>query len=106
MNINPNQMKAMMKQMGINQKEIDALRVIIETESENIVIENPSVMEINMQGNKSWQISGDEHIEEKAGFSDEDIKIVMEKTGSSEHDARKALEKTKDIAEAIIELSE
>jgi nascent polypeptide-associated complex subunit alpha len=104
MNINPAQMKAMMKQMGINQKEIDALRVIIETETENIVIENPSVMEVNMQGNKSWQVSGQEHIEEK-GISEEDIKMVMEKTGATENDARKALEKTGDIAEAIIELS-
>lgn len=106
MNINPTQMKSMMKQMGINQKEIDAVRVIIEKENENIIIENPSVIEINMQGNKSWQISGDEHIEEK-GISDEDVKIVMEKTGVSEVNARKALEKANgDLSEAIIELSE
>jgi nascent polypeptide-associated complex subunit alpha len=105
MNIDPKKMQAMMKQMGIKQEEIDALRVIIETESENIIIENPSVVKINMSGNKSWQITGDEKIEEK-GIFEEDIKLVIEKTGASEHDARNALEKTNDIAEAIIELSE
>lgn len=106
MNIDPKKMQAMMKQMGINQKEIDALRVIIETESENIIIEDPSVIEINMQGNKSWQVNGDSHIEEK-GVNENDVKIVMEKAGVSEHDARKALEKANgDLSEAILELSE
>ena len=106
MNINPGQMKAMMKQMGIKQEEIDAIRVIIETESENIIIENPSVVEVNMSGNKSWQISGDAHTEERSGgFSKEDIKMIMEKTGVSEAEAKKALEKTGDIADAILELS-
>ncbi|MFA5992690.1 MAG: nascent polypeptide-associated complex protein [Candidatus Pacearchaeota archaeon] len=103
-NINPAQMKAMMKQMGIKQEEIDAIRVIIETEGENIVIENPSVVEVNMSGNKSWQISGDAHTEEK-GFAEEDIKMIMEKTGVSEVEAKRALEKTGDIADAIIELT-
>lgn len=107
MNINPAQMKAMMKQMGIKQEEIDALRVIIETEGENIIIENPSVVEVNMSGNKSWQISGDVHVEEKSekDFSEQDVKMVMEKTGVSEAEAKKTLEKTGDIADAIIELS-
>lgn len=105
MNINPSQMKAMMKQMGIKQEDITALRVIIEKEDENIIIENPNVQKVVMGGNESWQISGDAHIEAKSGFSDEDIKMIVEKTGVSEKKAREALEKTGDIAEAIIELS-
>ena len=105
--INPNQMKAMMKQLGMKQEEIEALRVIIEKENENIVIENPNVMKINMSGQESWQITGDARIEEKAGFSEGDIKIVMSKTGVDEHEAKKALEKYKgDLSEAILSLSE
>ena len=38
--MDPRQMKRMMKQMGIDSKDIDAKRVIIETESSNIIIEN------------------------------------------------------------------
>ena len=102
--IDPKKMQAMMKQMGIKQEEIDAIRVIIETNDENIIIENPSVVKINMQGNESWQITGDSRVEE-SGIKDEDIKLVMEKTGVSETEAKKALEDADgDLSEAILEL--
>src|SRR3989344_3105373 len=102
--IDPKKMQAMMKQMGIKQEEIDAIRVIIETNDENIIIENPSVIKINMSGNESWQITGDSRVEE-SGIKDEDIKLVMEKTGVSETEAKKALEDADgDLSEAILEL--
>ena len=100
---NPKQMQAMMKQLGINQEEIDAERVIIEKTDGRIIIENPSIQKIKMQGQESFQISGD--VKEETGFSDDDIKLVAEKTGKSEKEAREALEETGDIAEAIIKLS-
>ncbi|HRZ85207.1 MAG TPA: nascent polypeptide-associated complex protein [Candidatus Paceibacterota bacterium] len=104
--INPSQMKAVMKQMGIKQEDIDAIRVIIEKEDENIVIDNPSVIKVVMQGQESFQITGESRVEAKEkGFSEEDVKMVMEKTGASEEDAKDALEKTGDLAEAILELS-
>jgi nascent polypeptide-associated complex subunit alpha len=103
--INPKKMQAMMKQLGIKQEEIEALRVIIEREDGNIIIENPSVTKVNMQGQDTWQIMG-EASEEEAGVNEDDIKLVMEKTGKSEEEARKALEETNDIAEAIVKLSE
>ena len=102
--MNPKKMASLMKQMGINQEEIDANRVVIERDSGNIVIENPSVLKVNMQGNEMWQISGEAR-EDEAGFSEEDIKLDMEKTGKSESDVKRALEETKDIAEAIVRLS-
>jgi nascent polypeptide-associated complex subunit alpha len=103
-NIDPKKMQAMMKQMGINQTEINSSRVIIEKEDgEKIIIRNPSVVKIKMQGQESFQISGDISEEEK--FSEEDIKVIMEKTGCSEEDAKNTLEKTGDLAEAILELS-
>ena len=104
--INPKQMQAMMKQMGINQVDIPSSRVIIEKEDGNkIIIENPSVIKIKMQGQESFQITGDISKQEEEKFSEEDIKTIMEKTGCSKKDAEKALEKTGDLAEAIIELS-
>ena len=102
--MNPKKMQAMMKQLGIKQEEIDAQRVVIETNSGNIVIENPSVSKVEMQGRETWQISGDVK-EEEPGVSEGDVKLVSEKTGKSEEDARKALEETGDIAEAILKLS-
>jgi len=104
--LDPKKMKAMMKQMGINQEEVSAKRVIIEKEDSKIVIDNPSVQKIIMQGQESWQIAGEAH-EEALGVSEEDIKMVMEKTGATKDKAKKALEGASgDIAEAIMKLSE
>ena len=97
-----------MKQMGIAQEEIDATKVIIEKENSQIVIENPSITKIKIQGQESFQISGDvkeEPLIQELQISEQDIKTVMEKTNCSEEQARKTLEKTKDLAETILELS-
>jgi nascent polypeptide-associated complex subunit alpha len=105
--INPKQMQAVMKQMGMSQTEIPSSKVIIEKEDGNkIVINNPSVMKIKMQGQESFQISGDISEESDENFSENDIKVVMEKTNCSEEEARKVLEETGDLAEAILKLSE
>jgi nascent polypeptide-associated complex subunit alpha len=103
--INPSQMQGMMKKMGISQEEVLANRVIIEKkDGKKIIIEDPSVLRIKMQGQTSFQISGEEtEIEEK--YSEEDIKTVMEKTGCTKKKAIEILEKTSgDLAEAILEL--
>lgn len=106
-NMNPKKMQAMMKQMGISQEEIDAYRVIIEkSDDSKIIIENPSVIKIKMQGQESFQISGEAREEAEEGISEEDVKTVIEKTGATEENARNALEKTGDLAEAILELSD
>ena len=100
-------MKAMMKQMGIKQEEIESLRVIIEKADSRIIIEPANVQKIIMQGQASWQITGEAREETKEeGISEEDIAMVMEKTGKSEDEARKALEECGgDLAEAIVKLS-
>jgi len=101
----PKKMNALMKQMGISQEEIPASKVTIETpDNKKIIIENPSVTKINMQGHDSFQIIGD--IIEETGISEDDIKTIMEKTGCTQKQAKKALEKTGDLAEAILELSD
>lgn len=105
--IDPKKMQAMMKQIGIKQDEIEASKVIIEKiDGNRIVIENPSVVKIDMKGQESWQISGEAH-EESMGVSDEDIRLIMEKTNKNYEESKSALEKNEgDIAQTIIELSE
>jgi nascent polypeptide-associated complex subunit alpha len=103
--LNPKKIQEAMKKMGINQQEIEAKRVIIEQEDRNIVIENPSIVKINMSGQESFQISGDVR-EEEQKTSEGDIKLIMEKTGCNEKEARDALEKANgDLTEAIMNLS-
>ena len=111
-------LNAMMKRLGLKVEEIpDVVEVVIVTKSNKIVFREPEVTAMNMQGQKVYQISGEEEIlpldaetateEASSKFSMEDIKLVAERAGVSEAAARKALEATDgDIAEAIIYLME
>lgn len=102
-NMDPKQMARMMKQMGIESREIDANKVVIETDSEIIEITSPQVVQIEMQGQKSFQISG--NAETKAKVGEGDLKIVMEQVNCSREEAEKALKEANgDIAEAILKL--
>ncbi len=107
-NIDPAQVKNMMKRMGIKSDEIDAQEVIIKCKDRNIVISNPSVLAINMQGSTTFQIGGNvsEEPSEKVEITQDDIALVKEQTGvSDEALIRKTLDETNgDIAEAIMKL--
>ena len=104
--MDPKKMQAMMKQLGINQEEVEAKRVIIEKTDSRIIIENPSVQKIEMKGQETWQIVGEAHEESiEESIREEDVELVAEKTGKSKEEARKALEETGEIAEAIVKLS-
>ena len=101
--MNPRQMNKMMQKMGIKQEEIDAIEVIIKTPDKKLVINNPSVMKVDMMGQKTLQITGD--ISEESNILDEDIKTVSEQAEVSEEEAKKALGETGgDLAEAILKL--
>ncbi|MAG37951.1 nascent polypeptide-associated complex protein [Candidatus Pacearchaeota archaeon] len=104
--MNPKKMAGMMKQMGIDQDEIDADRVeIFKKDGSKITVENAQVVRISMQGNESFQVTGDIG-EGEAGLNEDDVKMVAEKTGKSENEAKKALEESEgDIAQAIVKLS-
>jgi len=106
-NIDPKKIAGMMSKMGIKNEEIPAERVIIEQPDKKIIIENPSVTKISMQGQESFQISGEIREEAKEeGISEEDIKTVMEKTRKTRLESEVALKEANgDIAEAIINLS-
>jgi len=116
--LNPKKMQAVMKQMGISQQEIPSKRVIIEKQDGNIIIENPSITKINMQGQTNFQISGDINEETNSGENteeaeplienniEEDIKTIMQKVGCIEQEAKIAYEKANgDLTEAILSLS-
>jgi len=114
-----------MKQLGIKQEDIDAKRVIIEKEGGKIIIEEPSVVKVNMQGQETFQISGnireetseskrtglaseesEEESEEDKENLDKDIQTIMEKTGCTKIQAKEAFERNNgDLAASILELS-
>jgi len=108
--IDPRQMKAMMRQMGMSQTELDASEVIIKTGDKEIVFSNPNVQKIVMQGQTTFQIAGsyeERDLKVKIEISNDDIKMVSEQAGVSHEEAQKALENSNgDIAEAIVSLSE
>ena len=97
-----------MKQMGISQEEIDATKVIIEkSDGSNIIVANPSVVKINVQGQDTFQVAGEISEENSAPeITEEDIKTVMEKTECTHDQAKEVLESVNgNLAEAIMELS-
>lgn len=112
--LNPRAMQKQMRAMGITQTSVDdAVEVIIRCRDKEIVISNPSVSVISMQGNKTYDISGS--VSERPlgadsgpsgpSFADEDIELVMSQTGC---DRDKAVAALKDSdgqpAEAIIKI--
>ncbi len=101
--INPKQMQRMMEQMGMKSQEVKASKVIIEKEGSQIIITEPQITEISMQGQRTFTIAG--RVEEKPITKEEDVKLVMEKTGASKEKAEQALNECNgDIAEAIMKL--
>jgi nascent polypeptide-associated complex subunit alpha len=102
--MNPAQMKALMRQFGIKSEDIPAKRVIFELDEGRIIIEEPQVTAMHVQGQKTYTVMGEEKTE-KNGIPESDIEMVAEQTNSSKEKAKKALEETNgDIAEAILKL--
>jgi len=113
--MNPKQMKAMMKRMGIQQDEMpDVEEVIIRTRTKEIVIKDAVVTAVTVQGQKTYQVVGtpqerarqkEDTPQEAGGIPDEDIKLVMAQTGCTASEAKKALEETDGSpAEAILKI--
>ncbi len=102
--MDPKQMQKLMKQMGIKSEELAATKVTIELkEGGRLVIFEPNVIQIEMDGEKTFQIGGKLHEEKDAG--EDDIRMVMESAGCSREEAQNALRETGgDIAEAILRL--
>ncbi len=108
--VNPRKMQQMMKQMGIQQKELDAVQVIIRTETEELVFDHPQVSRVNMMGQETYQIVGKasvQSLDASPEISQEDIDAVVVQTNVSEERAREMLlECEGDIAAAIMKLQD
>lgn len=104
----------MMQKMGMKMDEIpDVSSVIIRTSTKDIVIDEPSVTAINMQGQTMYQIAGGRVSESQpqssapSGPSEADVQLVAQQTGASAEDAAKALvEAGGDLAKAILSLKQ
>jgi nascent polypeptide-associated complex subunit alpha len=109
--MNPRETRRMMQRMGMNMDAMpDVEEVIIKTSSKEIVVEQPEVAILEMQGQKIFQVIGGK-ITEKAPqrqasqptVSEEDVQLVAGQTGKSVEEARKALEECGgDLAKAIL----
>ena len=109
MGMNPRQMKKLMKQLGIKMEELEGVKeVVLKLEGKEIVLKNPVVTVMVVQGEKTYQIvPGSEEVREVIEIPEEDIELVMEQAGVDRETALKALKETKgDIAEAILRLTE
>ncbi|MFH1751798.1 MAG: nascent polypeptide-associated complex protein [archaeon] len=105
--MNPQMIQKAMKQFGIKSEEVNATKVTIDLEDgKKIVVENPNVTAILVQGQKTFQVMG-EVKEEETGLPEEDIKMVAEQAGVTEEKAEAALKASNgDIAEAIVRAKE
>jgi nascent polypeptide-associated complex subunit alpha len=114
--MNPRETRRMMQRMGMNMDSVpDVEQVIIRTASKEIVVEQPEVAILEMQGQKIFQVIGGqvtekapEHRTESAApaartVSEEDVQLVADQTGKSLDAARKALDECEgDLAKAIL----
>lgn len=104
--MDPRKMKMMMRQLGIKSEDLTAKRVIFETQSGRLVVDDPQVTVMEIGGQKTYTVVGRAREEKGAAeIPDSDIEMVSEQAGVSKEKARAALEETKgDIAEAIEKL--
>ena len=109
--MNPREAKRMMQRMGMSMDAVQEVeQVIIKTSNKDIIIEQPEVAILHMQGQKIFQVTGGtitektpEHAAPKLVVPEEDIRLVADQTGKSVDEARKALEECKgDLAKAIL----
>ncbi len=108
--MNPRKMQQMMKQMGIQQVDIDGVqRVEIVCADRKYVIEPAQASRVNMMGQQTWQVVGEtreESLATAAEISDEDVQTVAEQAHVPEAEAKKAIEEADgDLAAAILALT-
>jgi len=108
--INPREANRMMQRMGMQVKQVDDVtRVIIESASKRIIIDDPEVAIVTVQGQTVYQVGGGTAREEgAAGVStQEDAKLVASQAGVSSEEAARALQQSGgDLAQAIIILKQ
>ena len=119
--MNPAMMKKLKKQMGTKEMD-DVTEVIIKRPGETLIFKRPAVAEMNMMGQKMYQVIGEPEVfrgalpgsdvaagampeSDEPMIPEEDVAMVAEKAGVSQEEALAALKKSDgDIAEAIMSL--
>ena len=97
-----------MKKLGMNVEQIeDVQSIVIKTPKGNYVFDSAEVQAMTMQGQTTYQITGDIRFEPAAvEIPKEDVTMVAAQANVSEEKARAALIASKgDIAEAIMKLA-
>ena len=121
--MDPKKMKALMKQMGIEQEELrGVIEVIIRTRTKDLVFKEPSVTEVRAQGTRTYQVVGKPEERppgaapapsspggakpaEPSEFPEDDVRLVMDQAGCSRERALSALRSSDGSpAEAILSL--
>lgn len=106
--MNPREARRMMQRMGLNMDAMpDVEQVVIKTSNKEIIIEEPEVAILEMQGQKIFQVTGgkisEKAAERKLTIPEEDVRLVADQTGKSLEEARKALEECGgELAKAIL----
>ena len=114
--MNSREQKRMMQRMGMNMDSVaDVQQVIIRTAGKDIVIDQPEVAILEVQGQKMYQVIGGQVSEQAPSqrqgataaaqpiFSEEDVQLVSDQTGKSLEKAKEALEECGgDLAKAIL----
>ncbi len=109
--ISPREAKRLMQRMGLSMSPMEVKEVILKTSSKEIIIENPEVAVLEVQGQKIFQITGgnisEKTIERRIVIPEEDVQLVAQQANVSLEEARTALEQTNgDLAQAILLLSQ
>jgi len=109
--INPREARRMMRRLGLNMSPLEVDEVILRTKDKEIIIHDPEVAVLEVQGQKIFQVTGGEISEKerkrKISIPEEDIQLVAQQAGVSLDRAKAALEQTDgDLAQAILLLSQ
>jgi nascent polypeptide-associated complex subunit alpha len=107
--------KRMMQKMGMKIDEIDGVtEVLIRTATREIIIEEPVVTSVVVQGQRMYQITGGSAHERTPSAEaaqpevpDDDVNLVVAQTGRTMDEAKAALKESGgDLAEAILRLKQ
>ncbi|HXW36442.1 MAG TPA: nascent polypeptide-associated complex protein [Nitrososphaerales archaeon] len=109
MKMDNRQARRAMEKMGINQVEMpDVEEVVIITKDKELHLAGAAVTEVNFQGNRIFQVTGEvEEVErEKRSYNEEDVLLVQQQANVTRERAISALQESDgEVARAILRLT-
>jgi len=111
--VNPRAMKNIMKQMGMKNEELKIKEITMKAEDGTLyTFKNPSVNQIILQGQKTFQVVGNPEISKEGNnitkgvdIPEEDIELVAKQTGADKDHVIEILKTVKgNPAEAIMKI--